>query len=64
MRNIDLKQNYYKIKPEDNFPVIFGMFYSNEPNTGNLMFIYNISSDLPRQLTKETIIINHNSTKY
>lgn len=63
MNSIDLKKNYYyKIKLEDNSPAIFGMFYSNEPNTGNLMFIYNISSDLPGQLTKETIIIDHNST--
>lgn len=54
MNNIDLKQNhYYKIKLKDDSPTFFGMFYKYEPNTSNLLFIYNIHE----QLAIETIIV-------
>lgn len=63
MNNIDLKKNYYyKIKLADNSPAFFGMFYSNEPNTGNLMFIYNVSTDHPGQLIKDAITIAPSSS--
>lgn len=60
MENIALKQNYYyKIKLADNSPAFFGMFYNYEPNTGNLMFIYNVHD---HQLSIETIIVSPNCT--
>lgn len=60
MNNIDLKQNYYyKIKLDGNSPAFFGMFYNYEPNTGNLMFIYNVSDS--NVLSIETTIIDPES---
>lgn len=61
MNNIVLKQNhYYKIKLDNDSPAFFGMFYNYEPNTGNLMFIYNVLGS--NQLSIETTVINPEST--
>lgn len=60
MNNIDLKQNfYYKIKLDDNTLAFYSMFYNYEPNTGNLMFIYNVSNS--NELLIETTIIDPES---